>query len=71
VAERFGALGVGALERLATALWVGLETPGAEETTLAARINAVKPHVSMEQARDALRLVDEMRGKAEALGLAG
>jgi hypothetical protein len=69
VAERFGGLGVGSLERLATALWVWRETPNADEATLAAHIHEVKPHVSIDSATDAVRQVKEMEQEAEGLGL--
>lgn len=69
VAERLGGLGVGSLERLATALWVWRETPGADDAALAARINELKPHVSIDAAKDAVRRVKEMEKEAEELGL--
>lgn len=67
VAEHLGGLGVSALERLATALWVWHENPEAGETAHAERINELKPHVSVDLARDAVRRVSEMRREADAL----
>lgn len=67
VADELGGLGVGALERLATALWVSHENPGASETVHAERINELKPHVSVELASDAVRRVSEMRREANAV----
>ncbi len=67
VAEKLGRLGVAPLERLATALWVWREMPGADEATRAQRINELKPHVSVDQARDALRRVSELEHEARSL----
>lgn len=70
IAEKLGGRGVGALERLATAFWVTKQMPRADETPRAERINELKPHVSVEQAREAIRQVEDMKGEAEELGLA-
>jgi hypothetical protein len=70
VADKLGGLGVGELERLATALWVIREMPEDNDTARAKRINQLKPHVSVDQARSALERVVEIGGEAEALGLA-
>jgi len=57
VAQWFGNKGVADLEKLATALWVQQESPGARETTQAKRIHEIKPHISVEDAREALQTV--------------
>lgn len=69
VAERLGGLGVGELERLATALWVTRESAGASHDTLARRINEIKPHVSVDAAKEALCLVHEMHDEITEMGL--
>ncbi len=69
IASYLGGRGVGELERLATALWVSRESVGADESVLAARINELKPHVSIEAAREALRTVGEMQQEAVEAGL--
>jgi hypothetical protein len=68
VAENFGGLGVGELERLATALWVRKrELPDVDIASQAARISQHKPHVPEEQAREALERVIEMEHAATLL----
>jgi hypothetical protein len=67
VAEQLGQLGVGTLERLATALWVSREMPAADVTEQARRIHALKPHVSLEHAEQAIERVAAMRRDAEQL----
>jgi uncharacterized protein YwgA len=57
VAVEIGTYGVSELERLATALYVTLNdtTPGHEEIEeRASRINKIKPHISVEDARRSL-----------------
>jgi hypothetical protein len=70
VADRLGDRGVMDLERLATALWVtrelGREMPVANR---AARVHDVKPHVTMPDAADAIREVDEMLAAAETVAV--
>lgn len=69
VAQHLGGLGVGELERLATALWVQLEEPLDTRDAQAVRINEIKPHVSVTLARDALQKVESMEQEAaEILG---
>lgn len=70
VADRLGDRGVMDLERLATALWVTRELP--EGTSLqdrAGALHAVKPHVSMADAADAVRELDEMLVEAETVAV--
>lgn len=64
VASRLGGLGVGELERLATALWVRQEQPEAAIDEQAERLNSIKPHVSLTEAASALGKVREMEREA-------
>ncbi len=68
VADRLGDRGVMELERLATALWVTRElgeTASVDER--AGRLHQVKPHVSISDAADAIREIDEMLAEASAV----
>jgi uncharacterized protein YwgA len=68
VAAALGTNNVAELERLATALYVTLEghaEPDAESR--AACLHELKPHVSLEDAREAVRRVDEIRKQARDL----
>lgn len=69
VASEMGPLGVGALERIATALLVEFELPGAPAAERASRLHDYKAHVSIEQATEALKQVDALRARAERLGV--
>lgn len=70
VAQEIGQFGVGTLERLATALMVKLELPNGDAGSRAALLNSYKPHVSLTDALEALRQVDEIEGNARAASLA-
>ncbi len=67
--DRLGKKGVVDLERLGTALFVSRnkEMQGKGDEEIVARIVELKPHVSEEQARAALREVREMESEAEAI----
>ena len=65
VARKLGAKKVVELERLATALFVQLQSPGASVEKQAAEIHRLKSHVSKEQAREALAGVEAMRAELE------
>lgn len=67
VAAQLGGLGVGELERLATALWVRVEEPLDSDDAQAVRINEIKPHVSIDSARAAIRRIQEMETEAAQL----
>jgi len=69
IATRLGGLGVGALERLATALLVTDEAPDATVEERAEQLNAYKPHVSLDAAGRAVEQVDEMLEEARGLGI--
>lgn len=60
VVREIGTLGVGSLERLATALLVTKEQPGRGRDDRALALTVYKPHVSMEQALAALVEVDRL-----------
>lgn len=66
-ARQLGHLGVADLERLATALWVRQELPDADRDEQAARLNEIKPHLSLTDAADALKQVENMEAQAAAL----
>lgn len=55
------------LERLSTAFLVQLRFPGLEAQNVALKINEIKPHISIPQAREAVEEVDELRKKAAAV----
>jgi len=65
--QQLGQLGVGTLERLATALWVSREMPAADVADQARRIHVLKPHVSLEHAEQAIHRVAAMRHDAQQL----
>ena len=61
VARRLGGMQVAELERLATALYVGRDQEdGADIKARAKHVSKLKPHISLEQARAAVREVDEI-----------
>ena len=60
--------GVVDLERIATALYVSLESPLLTDVNQRAqRLNELKPHVSIQDAAEAVRLVDGMRSEVAKL----
>ncbi len=67
VAERLGATNVTELERLATALYVLRQMPGAARDTQMREIQKLKPHVPDEGALTALDAVEAMRAEVKAL----
>jgi uncharacterized protein YwgA len=69
LARVFGTKGVAELEKLATALYVTRENGSSRSLEgRARRLVELKPHVSFEQALDAVRELDRIVGEAEALG---
>lgn len=60
VASALGGKGVMELEKLATALWVRQEAPSAQESELAMKINEIKPHISVADAAEALKVQAEL-----------
>ncbi len=60
IVENLGAKGVVALERLSTALYVCKEEAIRNTEQCAVRVNEIKPHIPIEQARDAAADVARM-----------
>jgi len=58
VVQKLAAKNVADLERLSTALYVRMEMPNADERTLSAEMNRLKPHVSIQDASESLRQVE-------------
>jgi hypothetical protein len=70
VAGVVGDKGVSDLERLGTALFITLrEMPGAPVADRTARLNEVKPHVSIATAQTAVEEIDHMILQAREMGL--
>jgi len=69
VAEKIGNLGVAELERLATALYVTFNEDG-QRVSREDRIIELKPHIKIDEAREAVKSVDAILNEAEAQGLA-
>jgi uncharacterized protein YwgA len=68
IAKKFGSKGVTELEKLATALWVTRELGSdADDDDRAERINALKPHVSVADALDAVHEFDQIATEAVAV----
>lgn len=67
VAEKLDARGVVDLERLATALYVTLESPQAGRDERARALRSLKPHIAEPAALRAVEEVDEIRADAGAL----
>ncbi len=59
VVDKLARRNVAELERLATALYVRKELPNDDEETRARRVTQLKPHVSIQEARFALREVED------------
>ncbi|MFO0840611.1 MAG: hypothetical protein U1D55_19045 [Phycisphaerae bacterium] len=67
VAAKLGCKTVVELERLATAFFVANEHDECSESAIGARVNRLKPHVEVEQARDAARTILAWRREAGQL----
>lgn len=67
VAEHLGSKDVNQLERIATALYVTREQPQADATARAQRIHELKPHVSLENAAQAVQELDQLTVEAAQL----
>lgn len=57
VAGWFEKKGVADLEKMATALWVQQESPSLPDAAKAERVHTIKPHIPVEDARQALQAV--------------
>ncbi|MEW6046683.1 MAG: hypothetical protein AB1609_09415 [Bacillota bacterium] len=64
VASRIATRPVAELERLATALFVSRQQSGADEEALARRMHELKPHITVESGRQALRELEELMREA-------
>jgi len=68
VAAKLGDRSVVELERLATAFYISKEVgPQANANARAQRVNFLKPHVSVEEAVEAVRTVDAWQGEAQGV----
>lgn len=70
VAEKLGDSKVAVLERIATALYVTKENPRSEVESRAQHLTALKPHVTLEDAREAIEQIDLMKAAIENLATA-
>lgn len=68
IAEKIGILGVADLERLATALYVTFNE-NLEEKSREDKIIELKPHIKIDEAREAVRDIDAIRKEAAEKGL--
>lgn len=64
VAQKIGPKSVSELEKIATALWVKLENPGANSLILSTELTGLKPHVSTEEANKALEELNRLMSEA-------
>lgn len=67
VAEKLDARGVIELERLATALYVSLDSPHASADGRARLLRELKPHIPEGAALSAVLEIDEIRAEAQAI----
>ncbi len=67
IADQLANYGVADLERIATAFFIANESGISAPQQIAAKINEIKPHISTEQAADALKSKNEITAEAEKL----
>ncbi len=71
VADHLGRADVATLERLATGLYVTKKAEGVEEAVKtearAEELHRLKPHISVEEAREAIQKVDDLIEEAQAV----
>ena len=65
VAKEVSGSDVRGLERLSTAYFLQIDDESPDSQAIAAEINRLKPHISIEQARSAVEEVNELRGRPE------
>ena len=70
VADKIGILGVADLERLATALYVTFNE-NSERKSRDDKIIELKPHIKIDEAREAVKNIDAIRREAMEKGLSG
>ena len=69
ISERLNRANVRELERFATALFVGIESPTSKREELAHKIIELKPHITLDQAERALHFVSNLSESAKNDGL--
>lgn len=67
IAKTFGSKSVATLERLTTALYVTRKTDSKDIEERAKQINELKPHISLDRARIAIKKIDEIIDKSYAV----
>ncbi len=67
VAKKIGPKSISELERIATALWVTLENPGANRLILSTELTQLKPHVDTGEANKALAELVDIFNQAPAI----
>ena len=65
LADWFAASDVRHLEKVATAYYVTAKNPRDPAMERARKVNSLKPHVDMQSAEQAVRIVDEKRKEAK------
>ncbi|MGH2902807.1 MAG: hypothetical protein ACRDK7_04380 [Solirubrobacteraceae bacterium] len=65
IADTLGDRGVMDLERLATAMWMTREKPGAPVRSRAEALTVVKPHISLEDATESVEEIDRLIAERE------
>ncbi len=68
VAREISSGEVRSLERLSTAFFLQQTDPSRRDAAVAAEVNRLKPHISIEQARKAVDQVNELRQRVDASG---
>ena len=66
IAETIGSRGVVDLERLATAMWVTREDPGATPGARVQRLVSIKPHIDPSDAEEAFEEIDSLLAQTPA-----
>jgi uncharacterized protein YwgA len=69
ITDWFAASDVRHLEKVATAYYVTKKNPRDPAVERAKKLNSLKPHVDMQAAEEAVRIVDEKRNQAKGLML--
>jgi hypothetical protein len=67
VAQQLGPKNVLDLERLATALWITRQHPQTDDESRATELTQIKPHVHRDAALTAVREIDELLARGNAL----
>lgn len=67
IASQLAGCGVADLERIATAFFIAKESGTSDQQQIATKINKIKPHISTEQATDALKTEKKITAEAKEL----